>query len=481
MNMNIFSTLFKQPKMDALVIPQKTPHLTIHPNRHKWLIYVLFGLIGNIGIFSATIVYTKKVAPSYRSEWTISIPGAKLSSYVYLPGIGQASSNAESPYNSNVSDPRESYKLIARTDEVIEMAASQINMPKNQFGKPRVQILVNSTLIQFQMESDSPESAQKKAFALQAALELRIQKLRQEEMEQQQRNLTSTLDFAEHKLLDAQKQVSDYKRESILLDNEQIRDVSMNLEQLRQKRDQQVAELQQVGARLQQLSTDLGISVEEARDAFTLQSDSIFQQYLTAYSQASTDRVQLSVRFRPEHPAVVAKTEEWEATQLALLQRSEFLLGRPIRLGQLEQLNIPSSNSDRAERSQFLQNLIVFQNQYRGLEAQLQEMDQQLIENQARLSRLAIEKTQLDNIQRDVQIAEAVFTSMLTQLDLSQANMSVSYPPMLLLAEPNLPYNPTAPKKLLLLATVMGSVLLTSGLFGLWHRDRRIHPNPPSS
>ncbi|MCT7984820.1 hypothetical protein NG796_16240 [Laspinema sp. A4] len=479
--MNIFSTFLKQQKIDVLAIPQKNSNLIVHPNQYKLLIYILFGLIGNIGIFSTTIFYTKQVAPTYRSEWSISIPGPKLSSYVYLPGIGQATSNVESPYNSNVADPRESYKLIARTDEVIEMAASQLNIPKNQLGRPRVQILVNSTLIQFQMESNSPESAQKKAFALQAALELRVQQLRQEEIQQQERNLTSTLDFAEHKLHDAQKRVSDYKRESILLDNDQIRDVSINLEQLRRQRDEQVAELQQVGARLQQLSADLGISVEEARDAFTLQSDAIFQQYLRAYSQGSSDRVQLSARFRPEHPALIAKTEEWEATQLALLQRSEFLLGRPMQLGQLKQLNIPSNNSERAERSQLLQDLIMFQNQYRGLEAQLQKMEQQLIDNQTRLSRLSIEKTQLDNIQRDVQIAEAVFSSMLTQLDLSQANVSVSYPPMLLLTQPNLPDQPTAPKKLLLLATVMGSGLLTSGLFGLWVRDRRIHINPPSS
>lgn len=480
--MNIFSPLLKPQKIDSLAIPQKNSNLPLYQNQHKWLIYVIFGLIGNIGIWSATIVYTTQVAPSYRSEWTISIPGSKLSANVDLPGIGQATSNVESPYNSNASDPRENYKFIARTDEVIEMAARQINLRSKQFGKPRVEILLNTTLIQFQMESDSPESAQKKAIALQSALDLRVQELRQQEIDQQKSNLTSTLNFAEHKLHLAQERVSDYKSESKLLDNDQLREVSVNLENLRRQRSEKIAEQQQMQARLQQLSFDMGLSVEEARDAFILQSDPIFQQYLRAYSQASTDQLQLSIRFRPEHPALIAKTEEWEATQSAVLQRSEFLLGRPVQVGKLEQLNLQGSNSDGSERSKLLQELIFLQTQNRGLEAQVQEMDQQIIENQARLSMLSVEKTQLDNIQRDVQIAEAVFSSMLTRLDLSQSNISASYPPMLLLTEPNLPNKPTAPKKLLLLATAMGSIFLTSGLFGLWYRDRRIHhPNPPSS
>ena len=479
--MNIFSTLLKPQKIDSLAIPQQNPHLTLHQNKHKWLIYVLFGLIGNVGIWSATSLYTKQVAPTYRSEWTISIPGSKLSANVTLPGIGQATSNVESPYNSSASDPRENYKFIARTDEVIEMAARQINLRPKQFGKPRVEILLNTTLIQFQMESDSPESAQKKAIALQTALELRVQELRQQEIDQQKSNLSSTLNFAEQKLHLAQERVSDYKRESKLLENDQLREVSVNLEHLRRLRSEKIAEFQQIQGRLQQLSFDMGISVEEAREAFILQSDPIFQQSLMAYSQASTERLQLSVRFRPEHPAVIAKTEEWEATQSAVVQRSEFLLGRPVQVGKLEQLNIQGSNSDGSERSKLLQELIFLQTQHRGLEAQVQEMDQQIMESQARLSMLSVEKTQLDNIQRDVQIAEAVFSSMLTRLDLSQSNISASYPPMLLLTEPNLPSKPTAPQKLLLLATAMGSIFLTSGIFGLWYRDRRIHPNPPSS
>ncbi|MCT7970927.1 GumC family protein [Laspinema olomoucense] len=479
--MNIFSTLLKPQNIHSLAIPQKNSNLTLDRNQHKWLIYVIFGLIGNVGIWSAAIFYTKQVAPSYQSEWTISIPGSKLSANVNLPGIGQATSNVESPYNSSASDPRENYKFIARTDEVIEIAARQINLPPKQFGKPRVEILLNTTLIEFKMESDSPESAQKKAIALQNALELRVQELRQQEIDQQKSNLSSTLNFAEHKLHLAQERVSDYKRESKLLENDQLREVSVNLEHLRRLRSEKMAELEQMQGRLQQLSLDMGISVEEARDAFILQSDPIFQQYLIAYSQASTDRLQLSVQFRPDHPAVIAKTEEWEATQSAVLQRSEFLLGRPVQVGKLEQLNIQGSNSDGSERSKLLQELIFLQSQHQGLEAQVKEMDQQIIESQTRLSMLSVEKTQLDNIQRDVQIAEAVFSSMLTRLDLSQSNISASYPPMLLLTEPNLPSKPTAPQKLLLLATAMGSIFLTSGLFGLWYRDRRIHPNPPSS
>ncbi len=50
--------------------------------------------------------------------------------------MGQASSQSESPYNSDFADPRENYKYLAGTEEVLDKAAQSIGMPLTEFGKP---------------------------------------------------------------------------------------------------------------------------------------------------------------------------------------------------------------------------------------------------------------------------------------------------------------------------------------------------------
>jgi uncharacterized protein involved in exopolysaccharide biosynthesis len=76
---------------------------------------------------------------------------------------------------------------------------------------------------------------------------------------------------------------------------------------------------------------------------------------------------------------------------------------------------------------------------------------------------------------RDVQIAEAVFSSTLARLDLSKSNVSSSYPQIQIFTEPTIPTAASAPnKKLVLLGAALGSLFCTNGLLLLWLRDRKI-------
>jgi uncharacterized protein involved in exopolysaccharide biosynthesis len=80
----------------------------------------------------------------------------------------------------------------------------------------------------------------------------------------------------------------------------------------------------------------------------------------------------------------------------------------------------------------------------------------------------------LENLQRDVKIAEAVFSSSLTKQELSKSNISAAYPPASLVAKPNLPEEPSAPQKnLVLLGTALSSLFFSSGIALLWLRDRK--------
>lgn len=239
----------------------------------SWIFYLVMGLAINQIIWGATFIFLKVKSPAYTSKWAIAVNGAKSSTNVSLPGIGEASSSSDSPYNSQTSDVRENYKYIAESDEVLEMAAKQLDIPKKKFGKPKAKILDNSTLMELAINGNNPKDAQKKAIALQSALSVRLDELRRQEIAHQARNMETGISPVKEKLQIAQQQLSNYKALSPLSSNEQLQDLTTNLEGLRRQQAETVAQLQQATARVKQLTADLGLSTPKAVDALILQSE----------------------------------------------------------------------------------------------------------------------------------------------------------------------------------------------------------------
>lgn len=443
----------------------------------SWVFYLLMGLALNQSIWAASFAYLKLTSPAYTSKWAIAIAGVRSSTNVSLPGIGETSSSSDSSYSSQTADPRENYKYLAENYEVLQLAANQLNMSREKFGKPQVKILDNSALLEFEMDGNTPKQAQLKALALQNALATKLEQIRSEEVAQQNKNTENSLESAKQKLEVAQQSLSNFKAGSLLSSNGQLQDLTSNLEGLRRQQAETVAELQQVEARFQQLTNDLGLSTPQAVDALVLQSDSVFQQYLADYSKVSAELIQLTNRFLSPNPVLLSKQQEQELAQAALLQRSQLLLKRPISQDTLKQLALSGSSSSgsSSERANLLQELISLRGQQQGLEAQAQGLNQQIVKLESRLTNLSQEESKLDSFQRDVKIAEAVFSSSLTKQQLSKANISASYPPASLVVKPSLPEDASAPKKnIVLLGTAMSSLFFTTGTTLLWLRDRKI-------
>jgi uncharacterized protein involved in exopolysaccharide biosynthesis len=71
-----------------------------------------------------------------------------------------------------------------------------------------------------------------------------------------------------------------------------------------------------------------------------------------------------------------------------------------------------------------------------------------------------------------MQVAEAVFSSTLTRLDIGKSNASGSYPLIQVVAEPSLPDSATSPKKsYVYFGAAVGSLFSTTGLVLLWLRS----------
>jgi DNA-binding NarL/FixJ family response regulator/uncharacterized protein involved in exopolysaccharide biosynthesis len=439
--------------------------------------YVKIWLLCNVIIWISSIAYLQFKKPVYTSKWAIALPGSNLSTSIALPDVGQASSESESPYsNSEFADPRENYKFLLETDEILKAAASKIDMLNEEFGSPKVKILDNSTLIQLQIKGDTAAMAQAKALALQTTFEENLDQLRQEENGSQSQNLAQTLKQTRQKLEEARQKLVDFQAKTGLNSGEQPNILVNNIEQLRRQSSEINAERQRVTARSNQLLSNLGLSTQEAADALILNSNPEFQNYLNDYSQASTVLIKLKAQYLDNHPSVIAQQAQKDDIEAELYRRGESLLGRPFSQATLRTLNINSNNSSVSQRAELFQELISASAEQKGLENQATELNKQITSLETKLAKLTRYGSELQKLQRDVQLAEAVFSSTATRGDLNKPQNSAAYPPISMISRPSLAKEPTTPnKKYVFLGSFFSSFLLTTGLFSLWWRDRRFY------
>ncbi len=433
--------------------------------RLSWIPFLFLGLVANAGMWGLALFYLKVTPPSYTSSWTLSLPGTVNNTKLNLPNSGTASSEATSPYANTAQDPREIYKFVATSDLVQKAAAKELNLPPEKFGQPRIKIVNNTTLMSFELNGSSPEETQKKSFAFHKALLARLNELRIEEAAQKYAKMQGPISEAQKKLTAAQKRLSDYQVDSGLASTTQIEQLSANIEQLRKQRVEVLAQQQSSSGKLSQLSSNLEVTAPQASDAFTLKADQLFQQYLKDYNASTTALVILNSKYLPDNPSVVREQSKLDSVKTALLDRSRVLLRRPVDEAMLAQLNIGGSEQNGTSREVLFKDLVTSQVEQKGLKANVEELDKQITQLEARLKNLAQSGSRLEALKRELQLAEAVFSSTLASSDIGKSALVGSYPDVQLLAEPNLPDTPVSPKKtLVFLGTSFGSLLTITGL-----------------
>ncbi len=434
----------------------------------RWLRYLILSILGNTLIWGSSFQYLKITKPTYTSEWGLILSSGSLGVSVNLPGIGQASSSTGSALGSSTYDPRANLQYIFTSDRVLEAAAAIAKIPVDQFNQPRIKLLNNTTIMQFEVTGKSPEEARDKSLALYEAIVSHINVLRSGEISQRGKPSQEILLSAQRKLEDAQKRLSDYKMRSGLNFPDQVGNLSTNIEQLRRLRAETHAQEELTDKRMQQLSQDLRLSPAEAATAFFLHVDQIFQQNLKEYSEATTSLEVLITKFGVNHPQIIKESKRQEAAWDALLERSEYLSGQPLTPATLNRLALAVNGSGR---DILFQNLVTYQSDQQGLKAQVKGLDLAIAQLEKRLDNLSQKQSILENLKRDQQIAEATFASTLTKLDLGQGDVFSTYPLIQMAMEPTLPDEPTAPKKNFILAgAAVGSLFSTFGLGVLWIR-----------
>ena len=110
-----------------------------------------------------------------------------------------------------------------------------------------------------------------------------------------------------------------------------------------------------------------------------------------------------------------------------------------------------------------------------GLQSQTQELSNQIGGLEGRLRQLTQEQFTVDRLERNLQVAEAIFAAAVAKLNLSDADIYSVYPPTQLAAEPTLPDEDKyiSPSPVVAIGGALaGSFLATTGLLLLWANRR---------
>ena len=435
----------------------------------RWSRYVAISAAANGFIWISSIIFLTMSKPTYTSRWALILPGSTSAVNLNLPEIGQASaSSGSASMATSTFDPRDNYEYIFTSEPVIRQAAKNAGLPPEQFDEPRIKNIDNTTLMQFEVNGSTPEEARRKSYALYDALRQRLNELRASEIEQRQGPTQRILRDTQSKLSTAQRKVSEYKLSSGLNSTEQVQTLSTNIEQLRRQRAEYASQQSQAEERVRRLSRSLGLTANEAADAFKLQADQIFQQNIKDYSEATAIlKVQLS-KFGNNHPRITKEIKRQQAAQRAMLQQARYVLGQRFQARMLIRLALANSASGR---DSLFQSLITDQSIATGAAAQVRTLDQQIRMLEGRLRWMSQRQSTLENLKLDEQIAEAVLSSTLAKLDLGQADLFAAFPLVQIAVEPSLADKPSSPKKgLVLIGCAFGSVFTTLGLWILWIR-----------
>ncbi len=413
-------------------------------------------------------LYVQLAPRRYSSGMTLNLPSISSVTRVDVPGLGATSVQSNSPYAS-AQDPRENYKIIAGSDQVLELTAKLMHRPMAAIGKPKLKVVDGSTVIQVEFLGQTAEEAQAKANAFYQAFEMRLNELRQQSSTDRAQGVQRAIDNSQQKLNLAQQQVANYRAQTGLSSEIQVQELATNIENLRRQRAELLADQTQATSRLQSLRGNLSLSSQQAAAALKLQADPLIQEAVKKYSEVTAELTNTESIYQPDHPAVLQERTKQRELQVLMQQRASELVGAE----NVGQVTISTPNGSPA-REILIQDLVLSQVDSRGLGAKIITLDQEIQTLEAKLAQFAQAQSSLDGLKRNMQIAETVFSSKLAQLDVDNSNVYDAYPKMQLLAAANLPDAPISPKRsLILLGVGASTLLLNTGAVTLWAYRRK--------
>lgn len=413
-------------------------------------------------VWMVATLYLLVTPYKYASRFTLILPGSAQSATMHLETVGQATSTANSPFGSVSLSPKVVYKEIADSDQVRVAAALSTGLTYAQFGRPRIKLIDETGLMQFELTAPSPELAQQKAVALIAALETQLAALRKDELEKRSAAITLNLKGYKDAVEAARQQITDIQLSSGLVSVNQFNESVANLGTTRRKLTDLVGEQGKVREEQARLIEQMGIGSANASLALRMAGDSALVKIVSDYAEANSLYEAETQRLGPENPVLINANKKRSAALAQLTRRMADLGLGSNADGQ--QLVLMTNVSRQAE---LLQMMVRNEAQIGGKAKEIEALTIERDRLEGEIRRLSAAAAKLEDLKKDHLLAEAVYSSALARVDTSKSDIYGAYPILQVLAEPNLPEGHEQPRRLYAFAGGMAGTLLFLTAWGL--------------
>lgn len=428
--------------------------------------YFAFALLGGAAIWGPITGYLKTAPLTYKSSTSLILPGSGASASMNLNGIGQASSYANSAFASNAVSPTETYKRLLSADRILDAAASSLNITRAELGKPRVNLVDQTSLIHFEMTGGAPFEAQARGDAILAAFFSELDALRADEQQTREDSSLEAISDYRASVAGTRTEIENLQSATGLLSVAQYDALLAQQTVLEAEIGNQQTIVMEQQAAVAALETSLGISVDGAATTLKLFADDEYRQLIDQAAIHAATLADASAQYGGNHPKVQearnAKTQAENASVMRALMLTE--LSKPA----LADLDIAPSG----ERAALLAELVERHALYLGAVEQREAMQTQLDGQSARLDQMAAAAAQLQDLQRDFSVAEAIFASAIARAQSTKSDVYASYPLVQVLENPSLPDAPSSPnRKLAMAAGFAATLMMLVGLVLGWTRS----------
>ncbi len=428
--------------------------------------YALTFLLVLAVIWGPVAAYLAFAPLGFISTTVLILPGSGSSASVNLTEIGQASSSSASPFARSAVSPTDTYKALLGSDRVRGAAATALDVEARDFPEPRVKLVDQTSLIRVEARGGDPDRARAGAEALLTAFMAELDQLRADEVARRERSFQTALADYRESVAGTRAAITRLKEESGLLSTEQYDRLVGETDALEVRVRDLAATLALKNSALEALTLALEVTPETAAAILRLHADPEFQALAEAMSAHGAELAAARATYGPKHPTRRAAENAYFGARARANARASTLTGMDEAA-----LAATVDLAPSGERSGLLARLVTLTAERDGLRAEHALLSTKLAADRDRVRALVAPASALDDLGRDYQVAEAVFTSALARNDTTKTDVYASYPLVQVLEPPSRPTEPSSPRRLLALAAgVAATVFALVGLLLGWIR-----------
>jgi len=428
--------------------------------------YVIVAAPVIAGIWLLAIAVILLTPARFTSHMTLILPGAGSGGSINLEKIGQATSASASPFAGTGLSPTESYKRLLGSDRTLEAAAALLRQPVATFSPPKIKLIDQTSLIEVDVTADSAVQARDRAVALRSAFLSTLEQLRRDEAAKRETADRMFILNLQAKARDAQARLLAFQAETGLVSVEQFNNRIGALDALRDRENVQRTLTRQSAATTARMAQTLGASTTTARQAMVLKGDPVFQALLARYAAIETQGTEKGATLGDGHVVMAELNAQDRGLRDALVARGRTLTGLSAK-ALLSFADISVADG----RANLLEAMVSSDSNLVGAAAALADIRQQIKEQSSNSGERVEQASQLAELNRDLRVAEAVFSSALARLDMNKSDPFASYPLVQTIEEPTLPKGKSSPSpKMVLAGAVLATLMNLIGFGLLWLR-----------